>query len=61
MSSFVIELKEEEIDNICLALAHATRGNQNPEAVKQFDELIEKLLPYASSITSTSVKILKMI
>lgn len=60
MSSFVIELEEKEIDYICLALAHATIKNENKQAVEEFDKLCEKLLRYASPITETTVKIMKM-
>lgn len=56
MSSFVIELEEEEIDNICLALAHATIKNDNKQAVEELDKLCEKLLRYASSTTAIAVK-----
>lgn len=56
MSSFVIELEEEEIDNICLALAHATIKNDNKQAAEELDKLCEKLLRYASSTTAIAVK-----
>lgn len=60
MSSFLIELEEKEIDNICLVLTHAKRNNQNKQAVKEFDELRNKLLPYASSTIPTAIKILEL-
>ena len=61
MSSFVIELDEKEIDNICLALAYATLKNKNKQAVEEFDNVCKKLLIYAGNPTKIAIKMLKMI
>ena len=51
MSSFYIELTDDEIDNAYLALCHAIKNNGNAEAVKSFESVLSKLDPYASDIT----------
>lgn len=61
MSSFVIELDEKEIDNICLALVHATLKNKNKDAVEDFNNVCEKLIRYAGDSTKIAIKMLKMI
>ena len=61
MSSFVIELDEKEIDNICLALTHATLKNKNKQAVEEFDNVCKKLLIYAGNSTKIAIKMMKMI
>lgn len=59
MSEFAIVLTTEEIDNIYLALHHATRGNTNQEAVKDFEALQAKLKMYASGSTVRAVDFMK--
>lgn len=60
MSSFLIELEQKEVDDICLALTHLTIKNNNKQAVEELSKLCEKLLPYASSTIPITIKILKI-
>lgn len=56
-----ITLTEKELECVLLALLHATKGNQNAEAVEQFNKIIDELYPRVSESFKTTFDIMRMI
>ena len=61
MSSFMIELTDEEILHISLAVARAIKGNSNKDAVETFENILSKLNPYLGDASKMSVNMAKFI
>lgn len=61
MSSFYIELNDEEIDHAYLAVCRAIKGNTNTEAVQIFESILSQLHPYASDGVKMAGSLMKTI
>ena len=61
MSSFLIDLTEEEITHAYLAVCRAIKGNENKDAVKVFSDIRKKFDPYVSEGTKMAGEMMTMI
>ena len=60
MSSFLIELTDNEIMHTYLALQRAINGNTNMEAVNVFQTIKRKLEPYVDDSTKLTATIMQI-
>lgn len=61
MSNFMIDLSDEEIKYVYLAIANTIRNNTNEEAVEKFRDIMDKLEPYVSDSTKMTATIMQAI
>ena len=59
MSSFMIELTDEEITHVYLAVCNSIKNNTNTEAVTIFEGILNKLDAFASDVTKMTGSIMR--
>ena len=61
MSNFLIDLTDEEITHVYLAVCRAIKNNDNKEVVASFENILNKLSTYVDGSTIIAGSIMKQI
>ena len=59
MSSFLIDMSDDEITHVYLAVCNAIKNNTNVAAVERFADILNKLDPYVSDVTKMTGDIMR--